>query len=131
VRCCHIVRAILHASPGYSLSGMYLAPATGPCYTMCAIRDGRSFRSTIHASRYRASSSALVPFSENLRHCDQSEMFMLRMKEVFFSLRINVCRMFDTFIAKVKYHLFQDSKKNSNMRQRQHGHKVNQSIANF
>lgn len=89
VRCCHIVRAILHASPGYSLSGMYLAPATGPCYTTCAIRDGRSFRLSIHASRYRASPSASLSappliLSENLRHCDQSEMFTLQMKEVFF-----------------------------------------------
>lgn len=55
VRRCHIVYAILHASPGYSLSGMYLAPATDPCYTTRAIRDGRSFNSAIHASRHRAS----------------------------------------------------------------------------
>lgn len=74
----HRPRAILHASPGYSLSGMYLAPATDPCYTTRAIRDGRSFSSAIHASRYRApplSSSPSPPrfliFPGNLRLRDQ------------------------------------------------------------
>lgn len=79
VRRCHIVRAILHAGSGYSLSGMYLAPAIGPCHMM---RDSRWAAIQFSYSR--------IPLSLSEKMWDtviKSETFAHRMDKVFFFLK--------------------------------------------
>jgi len=61
------------------------APATDPCYTTRAIRDGRSFGSAIHASRYRTPPPHVFPVASQKRHRDPKvKRSRVQMDDVFF-----------------------------------------------